>query len=176
MPGEFNPIPRVSGTNVSLSNSVLSAILSKSTLLSIPPKVLGSKPFSVATGTGMKPVGESSSVPTSTEGVMAARSTSARTLQEKENSKTDGSVTTGDGRVAVGNGKVAMGDTTGGSEGGPVEIVAAKAPKSSDGTSVTAGTVATSSGKTNAAETITAKRSLVKVKVHCRCVHSLFHK
>ena len=65
MPGESNPIPRVSGTNLSLSGSILSAILAKSTQARIPPKNTDPKPSSVLTGAGMKSISGPSSIPES---------------------------------------------------------------------------------------------------------------
>lgn len=183
MPGESNPIPRV-GTNVSLSNSVLSAILSKSIRSSTPLRDLGLKASSVGTGTGMKLVGEPSSVPTNTptqDKVVTETDCSVTTGDESTVAMGNGTVVMGDGMVAVGdgvvdvgNGKAAVGDATGGSEGGPVETVAPKSPEVSSSDGSTSATMMSSGVSSNTAETITANKRLVKV--HCRYSYSVFSK
>ena len=121
MPGESNPIPRVSGTNLSLSGSILSAILAKSTQARIPPKNTDPKPSSVLTGVGMKTIGGPSSIPASSMGVVVTP------LRANTSEPPVGSITTDDGKVAIGNGTVAVGDGSVASSDGIVAVGDGKA-------------------------------------------------
>ena len=121
MPGESNPIPRVSGTNLSLSGSILSAILAKSTQAHIPPKNTDPKPSSVLTGAGMKTIGGPSSIPASSMGVVVTP------LLANTSEPPVGSVTIDDGKVAIGNGTVAVGDGSVASSDGIVAMGDGKA-------------------------------------------------
>ena len=118
MPGESNPIPRVSGTNLSLSGSILSAILAKSTQARVPPKNTDPKTSSVLTGAGMKTVGGPSSIPASSMGVVVTPLHAEPPV---------GSITTDDGKVAIGNGTVAVGDGSVASSDGIVAVGDGKA-------------------------------------------------
>lgn len=153
--------PRLSGANISLSSSILSAILAKSNIAQAA-RESGSKPSISWTGTGMKPAGVPSSVPSSSSGRGIAGSLGAKMTQDSK-----GSFITAGGSVAVGNSKVAMGDGTVASTNNMVVPGESKVAMGTGGVKVAVGDgkVAIGSGEREAASRSPAMSSSDSVSV-----------